>query len=162
MRSYLLTALSIALLFGSVTARGSAAAFDYFSGNWECSTDAGSKTFMAYHPVLGGEWLVLQNSFVNPPSGVTGEFIEYYRYDAPDRTWWVSTMGSNGALEVATSPDWRDNRLEFEGSTNVPGGSFKYREEYTRWKDGTLERAHYQLTQYGWRQYSHSLCHRAQ
>lgn len=162
MRSLIVATVAIALLVVASQGTARASAFDFFDGSWQCSSDAGSKTFMLYHPVLGGEWLVLQNSFVNPPSGVTGEFIEYYRYDAPVRTWWVSSIGSNGSLEVASSPDWKNDRLEFEGADNVPGGSFKFREVYTRWKDGTLERAHYTLTQFGWKQYSHSLCHRVQ
>jgi hypothetical protein len=161
MRNLIVTAIAAALLATAGTGIARASAFDYFAGSWECRSDAGSKTFMVYHRVLNGEWLVLQNTFVNSPSGVTGEFIEYYRYDVPDNTWWVSSMGSNGSLEVAMSPDWTDNRLVFEGSTNVPGGSFKYREIYTRWKDGTLERGHYQLTSTGWALFSHSLCHRA-
>ena len=160
MRVSIAAAAAAVLLLTAEKGIAATSAFDFFAGSWECSTDAGSKTFMLFHPVLNGEWLVLQNTFVNAPSATTGEFIEYYRYDAPTKTWWVSAMGSNGSLEVAKAPDWKDDRLEFEGSSNVPGGAFQYREVYTRWKDGTLERAHYQLTQFGWRQYAHSLCRR--
>lgn len=83
-----------------------AAPFDYFTGNWECTSDAASKSFMLYHPVLGSQWLVLENTFINPPSTI-GEFIEYYRYDQQDRKWWATSMGSNGLLEVSTSGDWK-------------------------------------------------------
>jgi hypothetical protein len=99
---------------------------------------------------------------VNSPAQAVGEFIEYYRYDQSNGKWWATSMGSNGLLEVSSSPDWKNDQLIFEGSANFPGGSYGSRELYTRWKDGTtLERAHEQLTGFGWVKSSHSLCHRA-
>ncbi len=161
MRNSFATVFLAGLLLLAGQKHALAGPFDYFNGNWECTSDAASKSFLLYHPVLRSQWLVLENSFVNPPSGVTGEFIEYYRYDQQERKWWATSMGSNGLLEVSTSGDWKNDQLIFEGSANFPGGSFKSREIYTRWKDGSLEREHDQQTQWGWTKYSHSVCRRA-
>jgi hypothetical protein len=162
MRNAITTTFMAALFLLAAQGRGLAASFDFFAGSWECTTDAGSKTFLLYHPVLNNEWLVLENTWVNSPAQAVGEFIEYYRYDQSNGKWWATSMGSNGLLEVSSSPDWKNDQLIFEGSANFPGGSYGSRELYTRWKDGTtLERAHEQLTGFGWVKSSHSLCHRA-
>ena len=161
MRNAIMTTLLAALFLLVAQSRGLAAPFDFFAGSWECTTDAGSKTFLLYHPVLNSEWLVLQNTWVNAPSQSVGEFIEYYRYDDAQHKWWATSMASSGLLEVFSSPDWKNDQLVFEGSANFPGGSYGSREVYTRWKDGaTLEREHQQLTGFGWVKSSHSLCRR--
>ena len=90
MRNAFVTTFVIALLLVTQS-RGLATPFDFFAGSWECTTDAGSKTFMLYHigsnglleVSSSGDWkndqLIFEGS-ANFPGGSYGSREIYTRW----------------------------------------------------------------------------------
>lgn len=115
-----------------------ASPFDYFLGQWLCTTGMHSAVHKTYQMTLRGQWLRLDNTYLNGP--VVGEFVEYYSFEPGFAQWTVVSLGSNGTLFVGTSADWKNGRLDFEGAESTPIGPARQREIYTRTNDESFGR----------------------